>query len=825
MLDEFRPRMRELVQNAGNVHHLIPQWRPKGMEETLADHIHKLAIPSVGDKPSLLLHNLGELNDDLHSSRFERITDIFSVERHSIIINTSGSGKTRLLLDGLCHHWGFYFVGAKGVDGIGSEDLSKFFTELNIAEDYDHANEARKKDRGNDAAFKHMQNVVHRRLSQLLLARFLLLNLLMEEARNTGGLKLEQHRRLWVLLQVQPERFGPMLKLKEDIFLTVARELRYTSKENLQDRIFQQYVRFRTLDIADTPNIDQDGRFTPIFCILDEVQVTSDLRLGEFISTGPEKKARPILREIWLLWTTVLLQSQMRIILAGTGVKFHVIRETLASSTNKAAPWSIKHDIGAFDDPSIQAEYIKSYIKASWTEPNWKEFLIRAFGWCRGRYRSTATLILLLLQGGYRNPHRTLNAFVEFFTHFKPTDADRLVNEEPMFPSDFDMREWATPLNLDKLSDTQMKTIAKVIYDHVLHGRYSLGPFSTEERDNFVEYGFARHKVGSNETVIDEPMYILAATWWINQHASLCMAEWFRDNIKKHSHRENGFEAYLSYYIRKVFESGPELDAVFKFRADFARRAKLDWLHHSFELVSVSRGRDPPETHVSVVTPFSGASSNVGFPAKSGEDVLRWISTNKEQFIFCFPPERMGPDLLFFLRSKISQSLLLVVVQAKAYDNIDKNTLIHGVRTVTPSWFWRSRDSKHFDADTSPFLDEDSAREFKEVLAELPNPWQVDGAEYPILRVFASWPASSNIERTMARKTTPRTGKTSEDSPLEDNDDHLLASLHEENFKEFGQQLAKQWFEGDIEQRTVIGVKRDRELDIESKEVAKRRKV
>src|SRR6266478_2267874 len=40
-----------------------------------------------------------------------------------LFVNTSGSGKTRILLDGLCKHWGFYVTcGHKSLD-LGSSDL------------------------------------------------------------------------------------------------------------------------------------------------------------------------------------------------------------------------------------------------------------------------------------------------------------------------------------------------------------------------------------------------------------------------------------------------------------------------------------------------------------------------------------------------------------------------------------------------------------------------------------------------------------------------------------------------------------------------------
>jgi hypothetical protein len=51
----------------------------------------------------------------------------------SHLVNTSGSGKTRILIEGLLHRWGFYFTFARGFDvgsmpgendNLGSADMS-----------------------------------------------------------------------------------------------------------------------------------------------------------------------------------------------------------------------------------------------------------------------------------------------------------------------------------------------------------------------------------------------------------------------------------------------------------------------------------------------------------------------------------------------------------------------------------------------------------------------------------------------------------------------------------------------------------------------------
>ena len=178
------------------------------------------------------------------------------------------------------------------------------------------------------------------------------------------------------------------------------------------------------------------------------------------------------------------------------------------------------------------------------------------------------------------------------------------------------------------------------------------------------------------------------------------MFDILRSDIHKHSPRQNGFEAYLVFYLREVFEEAKALPSVFTFRKDFAR---LPWMHDEFELVTVVDLNKPKDSiipqsssppHVFIVTPSSGPSSNLAFSPKSDREVLDWISTNGGKNTFCLPPKSFGPDILFFVKSKNSGNLLLVMIQAKFYERVDKGTLIHGVRTVTPSWFWKSKDTK-----------------------------------------------------------------------------------------------------------------------------------
>jgi hypothetical protein len=169
-----------------------------------------------------------------------------------------------------------------------------------------------------------------------------------------------------------------------------------------------------------------------------------------------------------------------------------------------------------------------------------------------------------------------------------------------------------------------------------------------------------------------------------------------RRELGKHAPRKNGFEAYLAFYIHKVFENSARLNDVFSFRSDFARRkgSDLPWQTNEFELVTVSFLAGTGEQSTSVVAPLCGPSSNVGFLAKTDDEVLNWASENQNRYAFCFPTETAGPDIFFYIRNKSTGELLLVAMQAKFYQDVDSATLVDGVCTVTPSLFWKRKGGK-----------------------------------------------------------------------------------------------------------------------------------
>jgi len=286
--------------------------------------------------------------------RFSHIVRFFR-----LLINTSGSGKSRILLEGLCRHWGFYFV-AVGSSIVGSSDFFATFSTI-------------------DAARYYTENTTERRLLQLLLSRLLLLNLFIEVAKcSPTGLQQKEHRRLWTLLQVHPE----IIKghFCGDIFADLTRCLRHTTSENLRNLIMEAQTKL--CDLLAVPN----GELT-LFTVLDEVQKALTLCTGDYQSNDRETP-RPLLQETCRVWST-LLGSKFPLILSGTGFNYRIFDEILGSSHVKAQPYVRLHDIGAFDDARSQAAYIQQYFPPMFFQtPAWTAFLSRAWAWLRGRYQA-----------------------------------------------------------------------------------------------------------------------------------------------------------------------------------------------------------------------------------------------------------------------------------------------------------------------------------------------------------------------------------------------------------------------------------------------------
>jgi hypothetical protein len=101
---------------------------------------------------------------------------------------------------------------------------------------------------------------------------------------------------------------------------------------------------------------------------------------------------------------------------------------------------------------------------------------------------------------------------------------------------------------------------------------------------------------------------------------------------------------------------------------------------------------------------------------------------------------------------------------------------------------------QHTTAATAPFIQGYSALAAKtmEVLASIPNGLKAEQTNYPVLRVFASWPGDAKLERTTIwkeeekRQSQTMVEQGSDADPIPDPDLHPLATLNPRNFGDAG---------------------------------------
>lgn len=370
--------------------------------------------------PILLLHDLGKHLDQ------KRIEDLFKPNTHGFctithLFNVSGSGKTRLALDGLCCHWGFY-VSCRTIVGTasGSNDFM-VATEMLQSMSSWHADPP-------DSFSK--RTAACRIFAMLLCARFVILAQLVKQfSANTN---IADARRRWVLAQVLP----PCLEgHTEDLFVTVLRAFR-----NADTEIMLRIANELWHDITTTrKDLFPEGK-KGFFIVIDEAQVAAN-KLNCFPSTSGSM-LHAILREMVQLFQSSRIFN--KIILSGTGLSMGMVGDATGCLSAKAVPTLVQQvfsNIGCFkgQDPTQEA-YIRRYLTLSDNDISDRRLLERMKLWFSGRYRLTASLIEIFLHSEDVPRHRVLTSFAERLTGFKITDAIELEAGEQEISPDLDIK-------------------------------------------------------------------------------------------------------------------------------------------------------------------------------------------------------------------------------------------------------------------------------------------------------------------------------------------------------------------------------------------------
>jgi len=305
-----------------------------------------------------------------------------------VVFNTSGSGKTRLLVEGLCQRWGIYFT-PDPFPLLGSTDFSLCLSDVKSYVERRISFSPTSPDSPNSGAKSLYLNraIAQTTFYHILLARLLVLEAFLSAGADIPGADL-RHR--WTYLQLVPSVLkhqfsGDIQYIFEWVYEIIARC--QAGDESQYPIIAQCRASGESQVLSLLATIRQDSRVpsnSPFFVILDEAQLCSHLYEGAFYSekeTG-HGGVRSVLREISIAWER-FGQSSFAMIYSGTGFSLTRMLQSSARSIFSSKDSHIFTNTGAFVSQEQQSAYIMGHVTLESDKK--EEVLRRAWRWLRGR--------------------------------------------------------------------------------------------------------------------------------------------------------------------------------------------------------------------------------------------------------------------------------------------------------------------------------------------------------------------------------------------------------------------------------------------------------
>ncbi|KAJ3864820.1 hypothetical protein EV359DRAFT_81072 [Lentinula novae-zelandiae] len=415
-----------------------PIWAPTrtSTNPNTTDHIRNLALPlgNREDIPLVILHQLGSFQHDTILRK--RLNRIFSPDHHTFLINTSGSGKTKLLFEGLCLHWGFYFSCAIDSSDLGGGDFVLAIDDLESNRDWTGHLPFSSSPRYTTNLQNNIKTVF-RLNSEALLARLLVFKMYLQACSKEGF--RHDHRRHWLESQIFPHTlassFEPYGKLKREI-----------ARAEVDDSVIDEAITRTLEDIQRIWDISP-GEF--FYIVIDEANVGCQKHSGAF---EDEYGRYPLLKEIIRSLQRRMGHLPVRFVVAGTIIP----REHFQSSSGEWDNFHWCSDTGCFDDPENHRRYISEFLPPQFEKSDTGQLLInRIWHWLRGRHRYTASFLTLLLDNNFESPHTLLGGFVESLSEYMPPE-----NSEYSVFEKFYTNSWYSSLGSKGLLRRSISTIA-----------------------------------------------------------------------------------------------------------------------------------------------------------------------------------------------------------------------------------------------------------------------------------------------------------------------------------------------------------------------------
>ncbi|KAJ7753844.1 hypothetical protein B0H16DRAFT_1372898 [Mycena metata] len=697
---EYLQRIRSEVKIYVDGCSAFEAWDLKRFEEDedLHAHLTGLHLFGSGSEPALLVHRLGEFyaEPDIR----DRIRSIFVRGKDTFLVNTSGSGKTRLTFEGLCQDWGFYFSATDNASGYAAQDMTdiletrlprepRFVQDLSPWTDFTR----RLKSSDNQQIAAHHFNAV-------LLARLLMFQMFVELMYETGP--TPEHKLRWLLFQLRPR-----LVAAWDSAVHLTHILLKDDGSYLKECVTETMAKIR----------DIFGGEVHLFYVLDEAQAPAASFPSAFYTGG---QLHPILPEILRAWQVHTVDSfEVSFVISGTRIP----KEMFDYEGNKSSRHRWTSNTGGFDQ-STQRRYIESFLPPSIVGSQTADRLIsRAWNWMRARHRFTSGLVTMLLLNGFLPADPILDDYFRNFASIQPCDSDTdMYWITSVLKTVADGRFTTMDFSLLALHSSIKEKIRTVLFHYLMTDDHP-PPFGHDGIE-MVTNAFGRFiDAETNQVRVDEPLILVGAANWLlgcskgddppsHTYYSILQRDPPNDN--------ETFAKCVAYYLTLLTKKRP-LREIFSFPAGSCpkwanQNARLVTLHATPTGVDVSRNF----TTLATVT-------------DSMAETVSWLQHEKPT-PFCLP-RTSSPDLIFILRLENGDLIwvfLRVAVTKDSYLN----------ESVLKSMLLGLQDDNLFGEEADQQLRDNA----KDALKGLPNLSSHLG-RFGVLRVIASFPGPPRIGR------------------------------------------------------------------------------
>ncbi|KAJ7150876.1 hypothetical protein C8R43DRAFT_491746 [Mycena crocata] len=693
-LQERRSAMKRYVDG----HTAFSSWEPSDFSdnEDIRSHLAGLGLFDSGDEPSMLLDRLGTFPDDPELQN--RVQSIFVRGKDTFLVNTSGSGKTRLVFEGLCQEWGFYFSAEDGTSGYAAQELTEIL-KIGIPGESAFASELPSSD---SAEFKTQletnRRIAAHHFNAALLARLLMFQMFVEIMHETEP--APKHKMRWLLFQLRSRLEGSW-----DSILRLTKILLKDDDSYTNANIIETIAKIR----------DIFGGEFHLFYVLDEAQATTKPP-SAFFTDG---LLHPILPEIIRVWHAHAVDNfQVSMVISG----IQIPKDIFDCEGNFSLRHRWSSNTGAFDQQS-QKRYIEHFLPTSIAESQTAEKLIpRAWNWLRGRHRFTSGFVKMLLLNGFLPTDAIFDDYFNNFAHIGPTDGDTDLHWiKSQVNVVADNRFIILDFSILKTHPVLKETIFGVLSHYLVTNQHPrpLGVQSIE----MVSQGFGRFgDAEGTEVLVDEPLVLAgAANWLLGCYKAENPPHSFYSTLSLNPPTcPKVLAKYVAFSIAQIFGQKRRLCDVFTFPGSCPT-----WAKQNAQLAGIHP--DPPR--LAIVT-YSMA------------DTISWLQQREATTPFCIPEHGpSNPDVIFVLKMA-DGTVIWVFLQA----------------AVSTETYLKESDLKLILLnlqDDNLFRDEvdQALREcVKDALKDLPNLTSKLGP-HGVLRVVASFPAHPRMGR-LPRKST-----------------------------------------------------------------------